>query len=354
MTHTTRFSLALLSLSLCGSVNAVESDKLQQRLVPLPYEAPTWQDNPSSPEKIELGKQLFFDPRLSIDGTVSCNSCHDVQGNGTDSRATSVGVKGQTGDRSAPTVWNSVFLTALMWDGRMETLKDQAKGPILNPIEMAMPHEQAAVERIASIPGYVDQFTKIFGGENTVTYDNIAKAIAVYEATLITPNSRFDQYLLGNKSVLSREEENGMNTFIELGCARCHFGPAMAGPKLPQGVPFFQWFPAFASSYNDEYKLVEDLGKAEEGEQASDGVRRGKWRVPTLRNIATTAPYFHNGSVKTLNKAVRVMARAQLNRELTDYEADVLEAFLKTLTGEFPKQDKPQLPGDAEKFATTD
>lgn len=313
--------------------------------VPLPQSVPEPKNNPSTPEKISLGKQLFFDARLSIDGTVSCNTCHDVQGNGTDSRATSIGVKGHVGGRSAPSVWNAVFLSAQMWDGRLATLEDQAKGPILNPLEMAMPHPDAAVERIASIPGYVKQFAKVFGGDNPVSYDNIAKAIATYERTLITPNSRFDQYLLGNSAALTREELNGMETFTSLGCHRCHRGPNMAGPVMPSGQIFFQWFPAFHNPYIDEFKLVDDLGYYE-GKGDELKVRRGKWRVPSLRNIANTAPYFHNGSVKTLNKAVRVMARSQLNRELSDYEANVLEAFLKTLTGEYSIQATPMLPPD--------
>ncbi|MDH5258881.1 MAG: cytochrome-c peroxidase [Gammaproteobacteria bacterium] len=313
--------------------------------VPLPHSVPEPKDNPSTPEKVSLGKQLFFDARLSVDGTVSCNSCHDVQGNGTDSRATSVGVRGQIGGRSAPPVWNAAFLSAQMWDGRLSTLEDQAKGPILNPIEMAMPHPDAAVNRIASIPGYLSQFKKVFGGETPVTYDNIARAIATYERTLITPNSRFDQYLLGNTAALTRQEQNGMETFRSLGCNRCHRGPAMAGPQLANGQIFLQWFPAFPNPYIDEFKLTDDLGY-NNGKEDELEVRRGKWRVPSLRNIANTAPYFHNGSVKSLNKAVRVMARSQLNRELTDYEADVLEAFLKTLTGEYSIQATPMLPPD--------
>jgi len=317
---------------------------------PLPAKVPEPADNPSTPEKIELGKQLFFDPRLSIDGSVSCNSCHDVQGNGTDSRATAVGVGGQLGTRSAPTVWNAAFLSAQMWDGSLPSLEEQAKGPILNPIEMAMPHAEAAVERIASIPGYVEQFQQVFGGDQAVSYNNIAKAIAAYERTLITPNSRFDLYLMG-KGLLTRQEKAGMETFVELGCIRCHRGPAMAGPRMPDGRAFLAWFPAFSSDYDKKYKLKEDLGiynNTRDELARVSGVVRGKWRVPSLRNVAVTAPYFHNGSVKTLNQAVRVMARAQLNRELSDYEAEIIEAFLKTLTGERVAQTPPLLPPSAD------
>ena len=347
----TVFRSAFLAVILCVIAFTMPSYASVENFVPLPLVAPESKDNPSTPEKISLGKQLFFDARLSIDGTVSCNSCHDVQGNGTDSRATSIGVKGQLGDRSAPSVWNAAFLSAQMWDGRLPSLEEQAKGPILNPIEMAMPHPDAAVERIASIPGYVSQFTKVFGGDKPVTYDNIARAIAAYERTLITPNSRFDQYLLGNTAALTRQELNGMEAFESLGCVRCHRGPAMAGPLLVTGEVFLQWFPAFPNHYIDKYKLVDDLGY-NNGKDNELKVRRGKWRVPSLRNIANTAPYFHNGSVKTLNKAIRVMARSQLNRELSDYEADILEAFLKSLTGEYSIQTTPILPPDADTLAS--
>jgi len=337
------------STFLATALLAVISTQSFADFVPLPFSVPAPKDNPSTPEKISLGKQLFFDARLSVDGTVSCNSCHDVQGNGTDSRATSIGVKGHIGGRSAPSVWNAAFLSSQMWDGRLPTLEDQAKGPILNPLEMAMPHPDAAVNRIASIPGYAKQFAKVFGGDKPVTYDNIAKAIATYERTLITPNSRFDQYLRGT-ATLTRQELNGMETFRSLGCVRCHKGPNMAGPVMPDGQIFLQWFPAFPNPYIDEFKLIDDLGY-NNGKEDELEVRRGKWRVPSLRNIANTAPYFHNGSVKTLNKAVRVMARSQLNRELTDYEAGILEVFLKTLTGEYSIQATPILPPDADKAA---
>lgn len=319
----------------------VISTPSQAAFEPLPFTAPEPADNPSSAAKINLGKQLFFDPRLSVDGTVSCNTCHDVAGNGTDSQAVSTGIKGQEGGRSAPTVWNAAFLTSQFWDGRAETLEDQAKGPILNPIEMGMPHEEAAVDRINAVPGYRTQFIAIFGDQDPVTYDNIAKVIATYERTLITPNSPFDRFLRGDKTALSAQAKAGMKDFEKIGCDRCHKGPALAGPATTtKGKVFYQWFPAFASSYDEQYKLKEDLGY----NQGKKDVPTGKWRVPTLRNIALTAPYFHNGSVKTLNEAVRVMAKAQRNRTLTDQEAENLVVFLESLTGEFTVQNAPTLP----------
>ena len=308
----------------------------------LPDKAQSPSDNPASATKIELGKQLFFDPRLSRDGTVSCNSCHDVHGSGTDNRPVSIGVGGKAGGRSAPTVWNAAFLSAQFWDGRAASLEDQAKGPILNPIEMAMPNEKAAVDRISSIPGYQQQFAKAFGGKTPVTYDNIAKAIAAYERTLITPNSPFDRYLKGDKKSLSSQAKRGMDLVQSLGCTTCHNGEDFSGPKLPQGQGFFMRFPTYAGSeYEKKYNLTADPGRYEATKNDED---KNMWRVPTWRNVALTAPYFHNGSVKTLDEAVRVMARTQLNKTLKDDEVTDIVSFLNSLTGEFPKQSMPRLP----------
>lgn len=312
----------------------------------LPRLAPAPADNPTTPAKVELGKQLFFDPRLSADGTVSCNSCHNVMGSGTDNRPVSVGVQGQRGGRSAPTVWNAAFLSSQFWDGRAATLEDQAKGPILNPIEMGMPHQKAAVDRIASIEGYRKQFAEVFGGQNPVTYDNIAKAIAAFERTLITPNSAYDRHLAGDQNALSPQAKAGMKLFNDIGCSGCHTGPAFAGPAgLPTGQGFFQKFPAFDSAYVKKYDLKSDTGRHEVTKADAD---RFMWRVPTLRNVALTAPYFHNGSVKSLDEAVRVMAKSQLNKDLNEEQTSNIVAFLKSLTGEFPAIAMPRLPDTPE------
>ena len=309
----------------------------------LPKQPPIPKDNPMSTAKVELGKQLFFDPRLSINGTISCNSCHDVAGSGTDNRAVSVGVGAKTGGRNAPTVWNAAFLTAQFWDGRAATLEDQAKGPILNPIEMAMPNEQAVIDRLSSIPGYKEQFIKVFGGANALTYDNIAKAIAAYERTLITPNSRFDRYLKGDKKALSAAALRGMKEVGTLGCTGCHNGVNFAGPALPMGEGFYQKFPTFTNNdYVKKYKLDEDVGRFAVTQNVAD---RHMFRVPTWRNVALTAPYLHNGAVKTLHEAVRVMAKTQLDKDLTGKQVDDIVEFLNSLTGEFPKQTLPRLPG---------
>jgi len=279
----------------------------------LPKTAPIPANNPQSKEKIELGKQLYFDARLSIDGTVSCNSCHNVMSSGTDNRGSSVGVHGQIGDRGAPTVFNAAFLSALMWDGCKTSLEDQATGPLLNPVEMAMPSTDAVVERLKNIEGYRTQFAKVFGGKDPLTIDNYAKAVAAYERTLITPNGAFDQWALGNNKAISLEAQRGFATFVETGCASCHSGPTFSGPKLPQGTAFFQRFPMFTDNdYVKKYDFLADTGRKEVTKQDSDA---HMFRVPTLRNVAITAPYFHNGRVASLDEAIRVMAKVQLNRD---------------------------------------
>lgn len=314
-----------------------------QAMEALPATAPIPADNPQSDAKIELGKQLFFDPRLSASGTVSCNSCHNVMGNGTDSIRTSFGVFGERGGRNSPTVWNAAFYSTQFWDGRAATLEDQAKGPILNPIEMAMPDESSAVDRIRSIPGYVSQFETVFGGEVPVNYDNIAKAIASYERTLVTPDSPFDRFINGDKEALNSSAQRGMQTVQDIGCTACHSGPIFAGPgTLPIGQGFFQRFPLLNDSeYVAKYRLAEDLGRYTVTEKESD---KHMWRVPTWRNVALTAPYFHNGSVDTLDEAVRVMAKTQLGLDLSAEQVGDIVAFLESLTGEFPRQTLPQLP----------
>lgn len=309
----------------------------------LPAKPPVPADNPQTPEKIELGKQLFFDPRLSSTGTLSCNSCHNVMATGTDSIRTSFGVEGKRGDRNSPTVWNAAFLSSQFWDGRVGTLEEQAKGPILNPVEMGMPSEEAAEEVIRAVPGYVESFSRVFGGDSPVTYDNIAKAIAAYERTLITRNSPFDRYMEGDRNALTPEAQRGMKLVQDIGCTACHSGPAFAGPAaLELGQPFLQRFPTFVDNeYVAKYRLDEDAGLMENTGKESD---RHMWRVPTWRNIALTAPYFHNGSVDTLDEAVRVMAKTQLNQDLTDEQVNDIVAFLEGLTGEIPEQTMPILP----------
>lgn len=309
---------------------------------PLPKKVPVPKDNPQTPAKIELGKQLYFDPRLSKTGTVSCNSCHAVEGGGTDNRAFSTGVEGKLGGRSSPTVWNSALMSVLFWDGRAKSLEEQAKGPLINPVEMGMPDHDAVMKRVAAIPGYVEQFGKVFPGATPMTIDNLAKAIASFERTLVTPNSPYDKYMAGNKKALTAGAVRGLKTIEEVGCTTCHFGPNFAGPELEAGMGFYQKLPQHpGSDYERKYDLTKDLGRFEVTKDEND---KNMWRVPTWRNVALTAPYFHNGSVKTLDEAVRVMAKMQLNVTLTDAQAADIVEFLKSLTGERPKIVLPQLP----------
>ncbi len=309
----------------------------------LPDTPPVPEDNPQTLKKIELGKILFFDPRLSSTGTVSCNSCHNVMEGGDDSRPVSMGVHGQKGGRSAPTVWNSAFLSVQFWDGRAPTLEAQAKGPVTNPIEMGMKDWDTTMARLKSIPGYPPLFKAVFGEDNPMTADNAAKAIAAYERTLITPYSPFDRYVKGEKTALSSQQIKGMNTFANVGCTACHSGANFSGPTMPVGTGWFMKFPTYsASEYDNKYRLTADQGRYEATKNVAD---KHKWRVPTLRNIALTAPYFHNGAVKTLDEAVRVMAKTQLDKELSDEEVQNIVAFLNALTGDFPAQLMPRLPG---------
>ncbi len=310
----------------------------------LPKKAPEPADNPTTPAKVELGRKLYFDPRLSRDGTVSCNSCHNAMAFGDDGRPNSVGISGQKGGRSAPTVWNAAFLSVQFWDGRAASLEDQAKGPLTNPIEMGMPNHDAVITRVKQIPGYVAEFKSTFNGkgDEVVTIDNLAKAIAAYERTLITPGSAYDQYVGGKKSALTREQIRGMQLVQDVGCMSCHMGSNFSGPALPVGTGFYQKFPMFPDKeIEGKYKFTQDPGRYGVTKNDED---KNKYRVPTWRNVALTAPYFHNGAVKTLDEAVRVMAKTQLNKTLKDDEVKDIVAFLGALSGPFPEQKIPRLP----------
>jgi cytochrome c peroxidase len=301
----------------------------------LPAKAPAPADNPTTVDKVELGRMLYHDPRLSSTGTVSCASCHNTMLGGEDNRPVSMGVNGQTGGRSAPTVWNSAFNEVQFWDGRAASLEDQAAGPVTNPIEMGMKNWDQVVARLKTIEGYQQAFKKAFG-ENSISKDNATKAIAAYERTLITPNSPFDKYVKGSKSALTDQQVRGMNKFEALGCAGCHSGPAFNGPGT------YMKFPVNSNGFFEaKYHFKDDKGRYEATKNVAD---KHFWKVPTLRNIALTAPYFHNGSVKTLDTAVKVMAKLQLGKDLSKQEIEDIVAFLNALTGEFPKQPMPVLP----------
>lgn len=293
-------------------------------------------------DMVELGKTLYFDPRLSHDGTISCNSCHNVMAYGSDNRSVSMGVRGQRGGRNAPTVFNAKFLSVQFWDGRAKDLVEQAKGPIINPVEMGVSEHDVVIERLRKIDGYVRAFQKVFGSKDAFNIDNVAKAIASYEEKLVTLNSPFDRFKAGEEDALSPEAKKGWQTFQQVGCVTCHSGDHFAGPDLPVGQGFFMKFPTFEDNkYVKKYNFKKDLGRYEATKQVHD---KHMWRVPTLRNIAMTAPYFHNGAVLELEEAIRVMGKVQLNQELNDEQVMSIAAFLKSLTGFIPKQTMPVLP----------
>lgn len=309
---------------------------------PLPAEAPVPADNPMTSAKIELGKKLFFDPRVSVDGTVSCNSCHNVMEAGDDDRATSGGVHGQRGGRSSPTVYNSAFLSVQFWDGRAASLEEQAVGPVVNSVEMGMQDHDACVKRLSAIPAYVEEFEAVFG-KGGLTIDNFARAVAAYERTLITPDSPYDRYARGDESALSEQQKRGLQAVLDTGCTACHSGVNFAGPPLPVGQGFYQKVPLIPGSvYDAKYDLTSDTGREQVTKNPAD---RNMFRVPTWRNVALTAPYFHNGKVETLDEAVRVMAKTQLGKDLADAQVADIVAFLGSLTGKFPEQTMPRLPG---------
>jgi cytochrome c peroxidase len=309
-----------------SSVTAgVRPDGLSPLFAVLPDSAPDPIDNPSTPEKIDLGHKLFFEPRLSRSGTISCNTCHVVGAAGVDARDVAIGEGARTGPRNSPTVFNAAFLAAQFWDGRAPTLEEQAKGPIQAHVEMDLTPEEA-VERLRET-GYEPYFAAAFPGErDPLTFDNVAKAIAVFERTLLTPGSPFDLYLEGDTTALTTEQKRGLALFQEAGCIGCHNGPLLGG----------NGFSTFSHVEGGD-----DIGRAAVTGREED---RHVFRIPQLRNVALTAPYFHDGSAATLHEAVAIMGIAQLNRQFTPEEVDLLVAYLESLTGEFPIITHPQLP----------
>jgi cytochrome c peroxidase len=326
---------ALASCLLASTAQAQDGLMEQAKALfePIPKEPPALEGNAATPERVELGKMLFFEPRLSEAHNISCNSCHQIGLGGADGRPTSIGHNWQRGGRNAPTVLNAVFNTAQFWDGRAADLKEQAGGPIANPIEMGTTKEHA-VEQLKGIPGYVDAFKKAFPDESDpITYDNIEKAIAVFEATLITPNAPFDRYLEGDESALTAEQTEGLGLFIETGCSACHNGVNIGGGMYaPFGV---------AERPGWEFLPPDDQGRFQVTKTVSDEY---VFKVPSLRNIALTAPYFHSGHAWGLDQAVAVMGTAQLGAELTPEQVTKIAAFLEALTGDQPQVVYPILP----------
>lgn len=292
---------------------------------PLPPVADS-SDNPLTEAKVALGKRLYFDPRLSKQGNVSCNSCHSLTTFGVDHRSFSPGDDGRLGGRNSPTVLNAALHVAQFWDGRAADVEEQAGMPVLNPVEMAIPNEEFLVERLAVDPLYPAQFAAAFPSEEpAITYANIRLALGAFERTLLTP-SRFDAYLEGDGAALDAHEKAGLERFMGLGCTACHNGVTV-------GARFFRKF-----GLNDPYWVHTKSAEPDEGRflQTGDPEDRYVFKVASLRNVAETAPYFHDGSVATLPEAIKIMAELQVGVRLDDAQADEIAAFLATLTGKVP------------------
>jgi len=275
--------------------------------------------NPITEAKVNLGRMLFYDPRLSKGRNVSCNSCHSLQDYGVDGEPVSSGHLGQVGNRNSPSVYHAAGHIAQFWDGRAADVEEQAKGPVLNPIEMAMTSEAEVVATLRSIPGYRAAFPV---SAEPVTFDNMARAIGAFERKLVTP-SRWDHFLNGERSALKPEEMAGHHEFMHQGCAGCHNGPYIGG-RMFQKLGAEKPWPA-----------ATDLGRIEVTKNDAD---RMVFKVPSLRNVEKTGPYFHDGKVTTLDDAVRMMGLYQLNTKLEDRQVKQIVAWLETLTGEIPSE----------------
>lgn len=276
----------------------------------------------------QLGKKLYYENALSVNGKLSCNSCHLLDNFGVDNEPTSPGHNDIRGERNSPTVYNAYFHIAQFWDGRAADLKEQAAGPVLNPVEMGMPDSNAAVSSIKKIKDYVKYFKIAFPKEeNPITYDNITEAIGEFEKTLATP-APFDDYLEGDLTALNDNQKKGLSLFIEKGCITCHMGGGLGGSM-------YQKFGLVKGPYW-EYTGSELQDKGRESFTGNEADRYF-FKVPSLRNVAKTAPYFHDGSVEDLGEAIKIMSVTQLGKELTNEEVNSIKAFLKSLTGEIPE-----------------
>lgn len=323
----------LMTAAYAADPNPAElRQQAQEMFKPLPSTVPAVKGNKITPDKIALGKALFFDPRMSASGIFSCNSCHGLGNGGDDNIETSIGHGWQKGPRNAPTVFNAVFNIAQFWDGRAEDLKAQAKGPVQAGVEMANTGEQV-VATLKSMPQYVEWFEAAFPGEaDPVTFDNFAKAIEAFEATLITP-APFDAFLNGDDDALSIEARQGLQLFMDKGCASCHGGINVGGEGY---YPF-----GLIEKPGADVLPENDKGRFAVTNTADDSY---VFRAAPLRNIALTAPYFHSGKVWDLRQAVAIMGTSQLGEELAGNDVNLIVAFLESLTGKAPDVVYPILP----------
>ena len=326
-------SILLLSITLALAADDPLMKQAQGLFQPIPSEPPAIKGVTATPAMVELGKDLYFDPRLSQSHNISCNTCHQIGLGGVDMLPTSIGHKWQKGGRNAPTVLDAVFNVAQFWDGRAADLKAQAGGPIQNPIEMGITHEHA-IEMLKGVPGYTPLFEAAYPNDkDPITMPNVVTAIAAFEATLITPNAPFDKYLRGDANALTTEQKEGLRLFIDTGCAGCHSGINIGGQMYaPFGV---------VERPGADILPPNDKGRFAVTKTVSDEY---VFRVPPLRNVELTPPYFHSGQVWDLTQAVGIMATDQLGKSLNDEQVTKITAFLKSLTGEQPQVTYPIMP----------
>lgn len=334
------FALALLAVvsKLAAAAAADDDGKLladaQKRFQPLAKDAGT-AEHPLTPERVQLGRKLFFDPRISIDGTSSCSRCHLPALYATDALPTSHGVHDQVVARNAPATLNAGLYVAIHWDGRFKTVEEQAAAALLGPA-FGQPDFAAAMQRVKAIPGYAKLFAEAFPGESEpVTASNWGQAIGAYERTLMTPGP-FDEYLQGRSDALSGQQRRGLRIFLDQGCADCHDGAGVGGGKFAKFGVVENYWPKTHSREIDKGRF--DVTKKPEDLYV--------FKVPSLRNVAMTPPYFHDGSVVDLTDAVRIMGRVQLDSDLSDQDMADIVAFLKSLTGKLPEKfdQAPELP----------
>ncbi len=342
-------TMAVLALVFCSACskggeppvagNAIDASKLQM-FEPLPEVMPS-KTNPITEEKVALGRMLYYETRLSRSQQIACNSCHSLSNYGVDGQPTSDGHKGQKGNRNSPTVYNAAGHFVQFWDGRAADVEEQAKGPVMNPVEMAMKSEKEAVSVLKSIPEYVDAFKKAFPEDkDPITYDNMAKAIGAFERKLVTP-ARWDKFLRGDQTALTAEEKAGFNAYTAAGCQTCHVGTYLGGNLFQKlGV---------AKPWPD----TSDPGREKVTKSEAD---RMVFKVPSLRNIAKTGPYYHNGQVATLEEAVSKMAEYQLGKTLPPAEVKSITTYLNSLTGDLPVDyiKQPPLPTSTDKTPKPD
>lgn len=307
---------------------------------PLSEEFPST-TNPITEEKVRLGRMLYFEKRISKNQDFSCNSCHGLTTYGVDNKKSSEGHKSQFGDRNSPTVYNAAGHFVQFWDGRAADIEEQAKGPVLNPVEMAMKDEKTVLAVLTSIPEYVEAFKQAFpDDQEPVTFDNFAKAVGAFERKLVTP-SPWDKFLKGETDALTNEQKAGFNKFVETGCGQCHQGELVGGTMYERLGKVEPW------------PDLKDVGRAAVTKNDAD---KFNFKVPSLRNIEKTGPYFHDGSVDSLAEAVKLMAKHQLGKNLSDKDVSSIVAWLSSLTGELPTDyiKEPELPPSTAKTPKAD